>query len=176
MDKFTCRLKIDGRQYDMRKMPPIEAAPFGLKVVKVFSKLFSNPAALSGIDSLKNMTGGKSLKDIASNPASGTDVNVPSAEVLSLGLSLISLLGELDADDLAAIFKKSLSADVFVNENERLSDEDVFHRHFQQFPGDYYPVAVWATWNHVKDFFGGIGGGMKAVFGSFQNGPPPAQR
>lgn len=176
MDKFTCRLKIDGRVYDMRKMPPIEAAPFGLKVVKVFSKLFSNPAALSGIGSLKSMTGGKSLKDVASDANSGSDVNVPSTEVLSLGLSLISLLGDLNPDELAGIFKKSLDSDVFVNENERLSDEDVFHRHFQQYPGDYYPVAVWATWNHVKDFFGGIGGGMKAVFGSFQNAQPPAQK
>jgi hypothetical protein len=176
MDKFTCRLKIDGRQYDLRKMPPIDAAPFGLKVVKVFSKALSNPAAVQALDSLKKITGNKSLGNLAATAEKDNDISVAPAEVFALGLSLISVLSELDDKELSNIFKTALNSDVFVGGEDRLSEEDVFHKHFQQFPQDYYPVAVWATWNHVKDFFVGIGGGMKSVFGSFQLAQPPAAK
>lgn len=148
----VCKLNIEGRIYGLRKMSPIEGAPFGLKVFSTFSKILMSPAVADIAKSLGDL---KDKKDLT---------QVETSEAIRLGLTLIPLLSCLNPDEVTAVFKKAVDTDVFIGE-DRLADDDVFHKHFQQYPGDYYPVAIWATWSHVRDFFTGIGAGMKALMG-----------
>ena len=143
-------LKIQDRRYGMRKMPPLQGSAFGIKVATMMSKILSNPAAQ------------QVLKDIKEKVGDGDAKNLEQKEATSIGVMILGLLSGIDADEVTAIFRQAFSYEVYY-ESTRLSDETQFDLHFQQYPSDLYVVAIWATYNHVKDFFTGLGDGIKAL-------------
>lgn len=167
MNSFVCKLKIGERQYGLRKMAPVAAAPFATRVIKVVSGLLSDPKSAAVLNQLGDL-----MKD--SEGEKTTDIE--NKDAIQIGLTIASLFANINPDEIDEVFKKAFASDVFVNETERLSDESVFHIHFQKHASDYYPVAIWIVWNNVKDFFGNIGDGMKAVFQSSSTRPAPIQK
>lgn len=187
MDHFTCKLTIGNRKYGMRVMSPIDGAPFATKVIKCLSKLIDNPNVVSTLETfysgikdkidigqevLKTKSGDIStkLENINAN-----NVDVKDKDMMKLGLSIMSLLSNMNTDEINSIFKEAFNSDVFI-ENERLSDEIVFHKHFQQYANDYYPVAIWIVFNNVKPFLGSVGDGIQALFQSLKTRPAPTLR
>lgn len=144
-------LKIQDRRYGMRKMPPLQGSAFGIKVATLMSKVLSNPAAQKILQDVRAKIGDREgASELAENEAS------------SIGVMILGLLANIDADEVTAIFQKAFSYEVYY-ESIKLSDENQFDLHFQQYPSDLYVVAIWATYNHVKDFFTGLGDGIKAL-------------
>lgn len=139
---------IEERTYGMRKMPPIKGAAFALKVATFLANLIG-----SGEDVLG------SFKKLAS------DLELDEKELANdsvLVQRLFSLVGAADPNKLQEIFQEAFSYEVYCEE-KKLTDLSVFEDHFAQYPSDLFPVAIWATYNHVKDFFVGIGAGAKAL-------------
>lgn len=165
-NQFVCKLRIGGRSYGMRKMPPVIAAPFATRVIKVVSGLLSDPKSAAVLNQLGELVKGddKGATSIAS---------IENKDAIRIAMTIASLFANINPDEIDLVFAKAFASEVFVNENERLSDESVFHNHFQQFASDYYPVAIWIVWNNVKDFFANIGDGMKAVFQPSNTHPAP---
>jgi len=156
MDMFHCKLTLEGRHYGMRKMPPVKAAPFGLRVISALSKLVANKGAVGALDLLKKNVPSKDGKvDLE-----GLDFSLDNKELATMVVSIISLISSLDPDEVSGIFTSAFSSDVYC-EDQKLSDPVAFDLHFQNHPGDYYPVAIWVTWNNVKPFLKGIGAGVK---------------
>ena len=172
MSNITCKLTIGTRHYGMRKMPPMKASGFALRVVSAISGLVADPNAVRALDEIQKLIKGQGGE---TNVSAAENLDIKNEDAIRVFLPIASLLSSLDAKEVDEIFKQALTEDVFV-ENDRLSDEDVFHRHFQQFTADYFPVAIWATWNNTKDFFGGIGDGMKALFRSSSQEAAPIQK
>jgi len=158
------KLKIENVTYGMRKMPPMRASAFGLKVMKVAGSALSNPAALS------------IFKDISAKAKNGkAEVEeMDKDNVMTTGMALLKLLDGIDTDKVSEILRESFSYEVYA-EDKRLSDEVNFDIHFQQHPGHLYVVGIWATWNHVKDFFSGLGVGMTALMKSSGTSQPDRQ-
>ena len=153
MDMLT--LKIKDRTYGMRKMPPIKGAAFGIKVANVVSKVLSAEGTLPVLQNLqKRFTSGNVAEDVKNQ-------ELDSKQAITIGQALICLLGNVDPKAVDEIFREAFSWEVYYD-SKRLSNDAVFEEHFQEFPGDLYVVAVWATYNHVKDFFTGLGDGLQA--------------
>lgn len=147
-------LKIKDRKYGMRKMPPLQGSSFGIKVASLLSKVLANPGAKDALESLKNKLGLDSVNNGVND--------LSNDQALTAGAAIIGLLSTIPAGDITAIFSEAFSYEVYY-ENTRLSDVMNFDIHFQQYPQDLYIVAIWATYHNVKDFFSGIGDGMKAL-------------
>lgn len=145
-------LKIKDRKYGMYKMSPLEGAPFGLRVAKMVSTILGAPKAKESLELLMKRFSGENSKE----------TSLSMGEAMTIGASIVSLLSGIDPEELNAIFKKAIKSDVFF-EDIRLGDDSEFDMHFQKFPGDLYVVCGWATYNHVHDFFSGIGDGVKAL-------------
>lgn len=151
-------LKIKDRKYGMRKMPPIRGAAFGIKVANVLSKMLAAKDSLDALVDVQKRYNAMAkpedgVKDVAANLSNG--------EALTFGQTIIHLLSQVDPDTVTNIFREAFSYEVYY-ENVKLSDDVQFDLHFSKFPGDLYVVAVWATYNHVKDFFTGLGDGIQA--------------
>lgn len=153
MDMLT--LKIKDRTYGMRKMPPIKGAAFGIKVANLVSKVLSAEGTLPVLQNLqKRFTSAETAQD-------GLKQELDSKQAMTIGQALIFLIGNLDPEAVDKIFKEAFSWEVYYG-SQRLSNEAAFEEHFSEFPGDLYVVAAWATYNHVKDFFTGLGDGLTA--------------
>lgn len=155
-------LKIKDRKYGMRKMPPIRGAAFGIRVANVLSKMLAAKDSLdtlAGIQRRFNMAGKskESMKDISAS--------ISADEAMTFGQTIIQLISQADPNTITEIFREAFSWEVYF-ENIKLNDDVQFDLHFSKFPGDLYPVAVWATYNHVKDFFTGLGDGIQAFMTS----------
>ena len=157
MDMIT--LTIKDRKYGMRKMPPIKGATFGVRVANLVSKVLSQEGALGALQALQARYLGNNAQE------EGKDKEIDSTQALTMGQVIIKLLAGVDPDALDAIFKEAFSWEVYCG-SKRLSDNVTFEEHFSEFPGDLYVVAAWATYNHVKDFFTGLGDGLQAFMGS----------
>jgi len=149
-------LKIKDRKYGMRKMPPIKGAAFGIKVSSALSKMLATPGATNALVDLQ-----KRFRSMTDSEKDVQNAEISGEQATTLGQVIIQLLAQIDPDTVNAIFREAFSWEVYC-ENRRLSDDVQFEEHFSQYPGDLYPVAIWATYNHVKDFFTGLGDGMKA--------------
>lgn len=153
MDMLT--LKIKDRTYGMRKMPPIKGAAFGIKVANLVSKVLSAEGMLPVLQNLQKRF---TAADVAQD---GLHQELDSKQAMTVGQAIIRLIGNVDPKAIDDIFREAFSWEVYFD-SKRLSNDAVFEEHFQQFPGDLYIVAVWATYNHVKDFFTGLGDGLTA--------------
>ena len=155
-------LKIKDRTYGMRKMPPIKGAAFGLKVANLISKVLSAEGTLPVLQNLqKRFTSGNGKEEIPNQ-------EIDPAQAMTIGRAIVSLLGNVDPEKIDEIFKEAFSWEVYYG-SQKLSNEAIFEEHFSEFPGDLYIVAVWATYNHVKDFFIGLGDGLKAFMGNSES-------
>lgn len=172
MDAFTCKLTIENRNYGMLKMPPIDAAPFATRVLKALSGIIADPKAVGVIDSFSSMI---ETYDIKPDQKDVKEIAPDQKDVVGMGLSMISLFSKIDPDELDFIFKKAFNSDVFI-ENDRLSDEFAFQKHFDQYAQDYYPVAIWIVINNVKPFLKSVGGGIQAAFQSLKARQAPTQK
>lgn len=153
MDMLT--LKIKDRTYGMRKMPPIKGAAFGIKVANLVSKVLSAEGSLPVLESIqKRFTSSNVAEDVKNQ-------ELDNKQAATLGQLLISLIANVDPKVVDDIFREAFSWEVYYG-SQKLSSEPVFEDHFSQFPGDLYIVAIWATYNHVKDFFTGLGDGLQA--------------
>ena len=152
-------LTIKDRKYGMRKMPPIKGAAFGARVANLVSKVLSQDGALDTLQSLQKRFDGNNTQGSEGNKELDT------TQALTMGQIIIKLLAGVDPVALDAIFREAFSWEVYCG-SKRLSDDVTFEEHFSEFPGDLYVVAVWATYNHVKDFFTGLGDGLQAFMGS----------
>lgn len=155
-------LKIKDRVYGMRKMPPIKGAAFGLKVANLVSKVLSAEGTLPVLQNLQKRFTAKGEGEEIQNQ------ELDPAQAMTVGRAIVSLLGNVDPEKIDEIFKEAFSWEVYCG-SKKLSSEPVFEEHFTEFPGDLYIVAVWATYNHVKDFFTGLGDGLKAFMGSSES-------
>lgn len=153
-------LKIQDRKYGMRKMPPLQGAAFGLKVATLLGKLAANPGAGNALEKIKKDFLGKDQA-----------VQMSQSDVMTTGAALIGILAGIDATEIMSVFKEAFSYEVYF-EDKKLSDEINFDMHFGQFKGDLYVVAIWATYNHVIDFFSGLGDGLKALMPSSKTSLP----
>lgn len=142
-------LQIEDRKYGMRKMPPLMGSRFGIRVAACVSKLLSQPRAKDALLRLQ-ASQGKGLDNV---------------EAATFGMEMMSLLSSVDPDELSGIFRDALAYEVYYG-NSRLSDEVFFEEHFSKYPGDLYVVEAWAAYNHVRDFFTGLGAGLKALTSS----------
>lgn len=142
MDTGLITLTFRGRQYGMRKMPPLQGANFGLKVSAALAKVLSQPSA---------------KESLATVQKAGQEDDIGAVIPAVMGL-----VSGMDANEVAALFKEAFSYEVYCGE-EKLSDGAAFEEHFSKYPEDLYIVAIWATYNHVKDFFSGLGDGVKAL-------------
>ena len=157
-------LKIKDRKYGMRKMPPLQGSAFGLKVASLVSKLSTGKNSLAALQALQ-----KQFSGVTDKPEAEMDT----ATAMTAGASILSLISNVDANELMAIFREAFSYEVYAEESS-LSDPDNFDVHFQKYPGDLYVVAAWATYNHVADFFVGLGDGIKALIPSSMSKKVPA--
>ena len=157
MDMIT--LSIKDRKYGMRKMPPIKGAAFGARVANLVSNVLSQDGALEALQSLQSRFLGNNAKE------QGENKEIDASQAMTVGQVIIKLLAGVDPEALNAIFKEAFSWEVYCG-SKKLSDPTIFDEHFSDFPGDLYVVAVWATYNHVKDFFTGLGDGLHAFMGS----------
>ena len=147
-------LKIKDRTYGMRKMPPIKGAAFGLKVANLVSKVLSADGSISVLQNLQ-----KKFTKVEGQEIQNQELDP--AQAMTIGRAIVSLLGNVDPEKIDEIFKEAFSWEVYCG-SKKLSSEPIFEEHFTEFPGDLYIVAVWATYNHVKDFFIGLGDGLTA--------------
>lgn len=161
MDMIT--LKIQERRYGMRKMPPMQGARFTARVVSLVSK------AASGKDALKTFEMFRSVlpSDMEKNEEQKKETSLDAGQAITIGSSILGLFSTIDPDQLMDIFKEAFSYEVYCGD-VKLSDEMSLDIHFQKFPGDFYIVALWVTYNQAKDFFTGFGDGIKALFPAFE--------
>lgn len=157
MDMIT--LTIKDRRYGMRKMPPIKGAAFGARVANLVSKVLSDDNALPALESIQKRFLGKNTKENAK------DEVLDGNDAMTFGQMIIRLLASIDPETINSIFREAFSWEVYYG-SKRLSDDTIFEEHFSEFPGDLYIVAIWATFNHVKDFFTGLGDGLQALMAS----------
>lgn len=154
-------LTIQNRRYGMRKMPPMQGARFGIRVGSLISKIAAGKDALKSLELLQTFIP-KEGDNAVEKPK---EFSLAASEAISIGSSILGLLSNIDPNELMEIFKEAFSYEVYCGDI-KLSDEISFDVHFQSYPGDLYVVALWATYNHVKDFFTGLGDGMKALMPS----------
>lgn len=181
MDHFTCKLTIGNRHYGMRKMSPIDAAPFATRVIKCMSGIIDSPNIVKTLETFYSKIKDKIDTDNTKHESkieniNTENLNIEQEDMMKMGLSIMSLFSNIDPDELNIIFKQAFASEVFNGENEKLSDETIFHKHFQQYAQDYYPVALWIVINNVKPFLGSVGDGMKALFQSFKSHQDPTQK
>lgn len=151
-------LKIGERKYGMRKMPPLQGSAFGLKVASLVSKLAAGEGAMESLKGLQAKFGDGKAKEMSSD------------SMVTVGASLISLISNVNPKELHEILQEAFSYEVYAGES-KLSDADAFDIHFQKHPGDLYVVGAWATYNHVHDFFVGLGDGLKALMSNSKTNP-----
>lgn len=151
--------KIKDRKYGMRKMPPIRGAAFGLRVSSAISKMLASKNAMDALTDIQKRFKGLVSPEEGKKEDAVTEVTAEQA--VTFGQTIVQLLSEMDPDAVTDIFREAFSYEVYY-ETLKLSDDVQFDEHFSQYPGDLYPVAIWATYNHVKDFFTGLGDGIKA--------------
>ena len=163
MDMIT--LSIKDRKYGMRKMPPIKGAAFGIRVANLIAKVLSDDNAADALRSLQSRFMGKNPQEQEENKV------LDEGQVLTVGQIIVKLLANVSPADIEVIFKEAFSWEVYCG-SKRLSYEVNFEEHFTEFPGDLYVVAIWATYNHVKDFFTGLGDGMKALMTNSESKMP----
>lgn len=160
MDMITLRIK--DRTYGMRKMPPIKGAAFGIKVANLVSKVLSAEGALPVLQNIqKRFTSPNEAEE-------GKNQEIDDKQAATLGQLVIRLIANVDPKTVDDIFREAFSWEVYYG-SQRLSNDAAFDDHFSQFPGDLYIVAVWATYNHVKDFFTGLGDGLHAFMTSSES-------
>jgi len=155
-------LKIQDRKYGMRKMPPIKGSAFGIRVSSVLSKILSSPNAKTALLDIQSRFHGLSKAEDTNNAA------VSTKDALTFGQTILMLLSDIDPNAVIDIIREAFSYEVYCD-NKKLSDDVVFDEHFEQYPGDLYVVGIWAAYNHVKDFFTGLGDGIKAFMPSSGN-------
>lgn len=155
-------LKIKDRKYGMRKMPPIKGAAFGIRVSSALSKMLASPNAMNALLDIQNR-----FKTM-SKPEDNGKAEISTQDAMTFGQTIVTLLAQVDPNVITDIFREAFSYEVYCGE-VKLSDDTQFDMHFEKFPGDLYPIAVWATYNHVKDFFTGLGDGIKAFMPSSEN-------
>lgn len=152
-------LKIKDRKYGMRKMPPIKGAAFGIRVSSALSRMLAGKGAMNALTDLQKRFNALARPEEDKNETQQTEITT--SEAMTFGQAIIQLLAEADPNTITDIFREAFSYEVYCD-TVKLSDDVQFDEHFGKYPGDLYPVAVWATYNHVKDFFTGIGDGIKA--------------
>lgn len=156
-------LMIQERKYGMRKMPPMQGARFTARVMSLVSKIAAGEGALKSFESLRSLL--PNSENTSPNPAK-EEVAITASEAVSIGSTILSLLSNIDADELMEIFKEAFSYEVYCGD-VKLSDEVNFDVHFQSYRSDLYIVALWVTYNQAKDFFTGFQDGIKALIPNF---------
>lgn len=156
MSQEMLKLKIGETVYGMRKMPPKQGAFFAPKVSKLLAGIVNNSELVVLL---------RSLQDLANNQGDNTEVPVENMGTLVHAIS--SVLEQVDTEQLNAIFDQALSYGVYCNDKD-LSDSFDFDTVFGINPSHYFPVAIWATYNHVSGFFVNLSAGVKALMTSWQ--------
>ena len=143
-------LNLAGRKYGMLKMPPFQGAAFGLRVFTCLSKVFGKDGS------------GSSFINGMAKIASGAQLD--ESQLSQLGMNLMATFASIDPSELTSVLKTAFTNVYY--EQLSLMNEGDFDMHFQKHPGDLYVVGIWAAYNHVKDFFTGLGDGLKALMPS----------
>lgn len=130
------RLTIEDREYGLHKMPPKKAVSFGFKVLGALAPALGG--AVGSLDSMKDQQ--------------------------KIGEVILAALAQVDPEKLEQLAETALAHEVYAGD-QKLSNPSVFNKHFQDYPGDYFPVAIWAIWENAKDFFVKSGPGFQQVLG-----------
>ena len=142
MAEFT-KLKIEGREYALLPMAPIDAMDFGPMVLNAVL------AATEGADNLLDM--------------------VRTGDQQKIGMQVMGLLGKIDPQKISELARIALSKDVHASgeghPSGKLGNDVFFNDWFTKFPGDMFPVSVWAIWEKSKGYFIGAVPGFQAVIG-----------
>ncbi len=148
MEKST--ISIEGRDYTLELLPPMQGASFGLRISSL----------LGGI--LGGILGDQSSEEGLSKFLKENKDNENAYErILYLFLKYAS---SFDPKEIEIILKEAMNSNVNCP-NGKLSDPAIFDIWFAQHPGDLYPVGIWAAWEQAKPFFIGAAPGIKQVFG-----------
>ena len=139
-------IKINGRKYVLEPIPADDAAAFGLEVLQVVATPLSAVLGTSGL-SLASLGDGKNLDD---------------KTVSKMTAMFLRSIPQLDMPQVSSIFKRAFAGTMCTE--GKLDDKGVRDQYFQNFPSDYYPVAIWAAFTHSKDFLFGAMSGLKEVF------------
>lgn len=134
------KLVLEDRKYELTRMHPIKAVPFGMRVAKLFSGALGAGLA-QGMDQDK-------MLDVLTNAAQ-----------------------KLDPDDCSKLIMDALAYEVWATTNDgkktgKLDNQVYFNDWFKLYPGDMYPVGIWAIWEHSKDFLFGSAGTFRKVVGN----------
>jgi hypothetical protein len=146
-----CEVTIDGRFYRLERMGVLEAGPFGLEVVSIISELLKTVMIdTSGVI--------EELLSSIDNDMLDLDENT----IKKLLALFMDILPRLDMNVISKLMSQAIRT---VNcQDGKLSEEFILETWFQKFPGDYYPIGLWAIWENSKHFLLGAGGGLKEVF------------
>ena len=132
---------INGRQYAMFQMSPVKAIRFVPHVMTVIAQAIGSiddVNAVLGLADGKKVDQGRVLKELA------------------------HVFGRVDPDDLSDLIEQVFANTVIHAEDGAKLKDAAFERHFQEYPGDLFQVAVWATWENSKDFLFGKDGSFLA--------------
>ena len=136
------KMTIEDRTYGVIPMPPLMAAPLGLKAVKVISPIL--------VKLVKERP--ETIGELSGKSEQGQE---------TFGMMILEMLEEVEVEKLDQLFKIVYKNGIAVNER-LLRTEDDYNMYFSQYPQDLLPVSCWALWENVKSFFTGIGAGIQA--------------
>lgn len=81
----------------------------------------------------------------------GKDVNQNGLEKFATALQSV------DPEKVDALFTRAVSISKLCCNNQPISDDIDFERHFSEHRSEVYQVCIWALWSCVKDFFPKLG-------------------
>ena len=131
------RTTINGQEYSLIPMAPMRAVEYAPKVMTTIVAAIGDNVG-SVINGLK------------------------SGEMEKIGAILIQGLSSVDPAKFTALAKEAINHDVYSGSQQKLSDTSFFNEHFRQYPANYFKLAIWAIWEHSKDFIVGSQGDSQA--------------
>lgn len=138
--------KVNGRSYRLDELDIFEKSEIGMEVVSAIGPVVN-----------KFMTG---MNIDVNELKKGSDMSEDAQT--SLLAVFMSALPTLDMKKINEVFK-TVIGNVSCQEG-KLSDPFIRETWFQKNSGDFYAVALWATWNSCSDFLVGALPGIQEVF------------
>lgn len=147
------KIIINGRQYGLQPLMADDQFDLGMDLLPLvaspISDVLGNPNI--SIASILQAAADKS-KEAESDDST----------LMSLVPILLSSVSKIDMPKFKDLLRRAILS--VTTDSGNLSNGDIRMAHFQQCPGDYMPVAIWALWGNTKDFLSGAIPGMKEVF------------
>lgn len=140
-------LEIEGRSYRMTVMSPWQGAAYAARVMRLVSSALAGEA--EGFSGLQ-----KSISE---------DGNLSSSQVIGL---LTRVLPHVPAEDFTQLAREAFTS-LVSPQGDSLGQEGLFNAWFNKYPGDYFPVAIWAIKENSAGFFTKGGAAWSALAGTF---------